>query len=411
MAHMVSADRTTLVLFLMLLVVAAGISAQTHLGSVSIDGVTNQLTSTRLSAGSTHVASIRYNFTPLSAGWWNGANAFELYSPDGADWVDLAYTLGPVVTGLGPSVVKFRKYYTSADNGVTYTQTAMFGSTQPGGSSGADSRVAYSLAIADASGLGGYAGGSGGTNGIALTLQFQSLIADEGKTICVDTVNGAGTVAWQWTSASLSDYPAWDNGLGVNGPRCWAIGACPNMPPQWCNGTIGNVSFAYCRTGSYNLCAIPSCDGPLEYSLVPPYNDGNYGTIDAQTGLWTWSGPTVPPGGAVEIPFQVSEQGSSPFEPFTLRVVTTTASCDCCIGRVGDANNSGEDEPTIGDVSAIIDYLFISNAPLTCIEEADINQSGGATPYASDITIGDVSALIDYLFITGPDTGTLPACL
>jgi hypothetical protein len=82
----------------------------------------------------------------------------------------------------------------------------------------------------------------------------------------------------------------------------------------------------------------------------------------------------------------------------------------CCEGRVGDANGIGGDEPTIGDISALIDLLFISGAPLECWAEADINQSGGADPQRADITIGDVSILIDYLFITGPTLG-LPDCL
>jgi len=85
----------------------------------------------------------------------------------------------------------------------------------------------------------------------------------------------------------------------------------------------------------------------------------------------------------------------------------------CCIGRVGDANGLlGGDEPTIGDVSTMIDALFISGDPnvIACMEEADVNQSGGIDPQASDITIGDISTLIDYLFITGPELG-LPDCL
>ena len=84
----------------------------------------------------------------------------------------------------------------------------------------------------------------------------------------------------------------------------------------------------------------------------------------------------------------------------------------CCVGRVGDANGIGGDEPTIGDVSTMIDALFISGDPnvIACLAEADINQSGGVDPQPSDITIGDISTLIDYLFITGPSLG-LPDCL
>lgn len=84
----------------------------------------------------------------------------------------------------------------------------------------------------------------------------------------------------------------------------------------------------------------------------------------------------------------------------------------CCIGQVGNANGIGTDVPTIGDVSVMIDALFISGDinVIACLPEADINQSGGLSVYPADITIGDISTLIDYLFITGPSLG-LRDCL
>ena len=82
----------------------------------------------------------------------------------------------------------------------------------------------------------------------------------------------------------------------------------------------------------------------------------------------------------------------------------------CCSGRVGDANGVSGDEPTIGDVSVMIDMLFISGIDVACFAEADINQSGGPLPTRDDVTIGDISILIDYLYITGSSLG-LPVCL
>ena len=70
----------------------------------------------------------------------------------------------------------------------------------------------------------------------------------------------------------------------------------------------------------------------------------------------------------------------------------------CCVGRVGDVNGSGEDEPSIGDVSCLIDAKFITGACpgiLNCMPEADVNLSGGGDPTCEDITIGDISMLID----------------
>ena len=82
--------------------------------------------------------------------------------------------------------------------------------------------------------------------------------------------------------------------------------------------------------------------------------------------------------------------------------LTDTSTLDCCLGRVGDANGQGGDEPTISDISVIIDALFISGNPgiIACLAEADVNQSGGADPQPEDLTISDISILIDYLFIS-----------
>ena len=96
----------------------------------------------------------------------------------------------------------------------------------------------------------------------------------------------------------------------------------------------------------------------------------------------------------------------------------------CCSGKVGDANGLGGDDPTIGDISLMIDALFITAAqtPLVtlpaCMDEADVNLSalgtaGGNIPHwppvYEDITIGDVSALIDALYIRA-DLGLLNLC-
>jgi hypothetical protein len=98
----------------------------------------------------------------------------------------------------------------------------------------------------------------------------------------------------------------------------------------------------------------------------------------------------------------------------------------CCVGKVGDANGVGSgpdpDEPTIGDVSVMIDARFITgtcivheglpdeNRIVECLAEADINLSGHGTPTCHDITIGDISIVIDYLFIAGKEAVTLRDC-
>ena len=85
----------------------------------------------------------------------------------------------------------------------------------------------------------------------------------------------------------------------------------------------------------------------------------------------------------------------------------------CCCYRTGDANNVSGDQPTIGDVSKIIDVLFVcgESCSFECMYEADVNQSGGHDPTRADVTISDISMLIDYLFITGADKMELPVCI
>lgn len=132
-----------------------------------------------------------------------------------------------------------------------------------------------------------------------------------------------------------------------------------------------------------------------------------------------WASPTSSSTGFMfEVQF-LAEDGPGPF-PYMCTIHSGTMkdtifvapSESCCSERVGDANGSGSDTPTIGDISVMIDAKFVSGDPelITCYGEADINQSGGPDPGYDDITIGDISYLIDYLFVTGPSIG-LPDCL
>ncbi len=101
---------------------------------------------------------------------------------------------------------------------------------------------------------------------------------------------------------------------------------------------------------------------------------------------------------------QQDTDDNCPAPPYTENPRCGDACQSCCVGRVGDANGVGGDEPTIGDVSVMIEAKFITgtcDGILECFTEADVNQSSRTDPDCSDITIGDISILIDYLFITG----------
>ncbi|MCX6833907.1 MAG: thrombospondin type 3 repeat-containing protein [candidate division Zixibacteria bacterium] len=92
--------------------------------------------------------------------------------------------------------------------------------------------------------------------------------------------------------------------------------------------------------------------------------------------------------------------------------------CDgCCVGRVGDANGLGTypQEVTISDIQLLVMAKFISSLPceqnLSCLTEADVNQSGLANPACKDITISDIQTLVNHLFIAGPANAPLKVCM
>jgi len=398
--------RFTVTLVVTALVAGAAV-AQTNLGIVSIDNVDNQYTPGQLVAGCVHQVSIRYDFRNLSSSppYWISANGFEVYSPDGADWGYLELKPGPLALGLPPSTAIHIRHFDLI--GTSWVMTGNMGSDPAGGNTGPLSRAGAFMATPDFLG-GGYAGGV--DNGIAVILEFRSYIEDgkQGLTLCLDT--NTQVIAWEWAAGATMDYPLWNNGLGSNGPRCWEVYYC-GCAPEWCGADTAALTAGYCGGASFQLCATATM-GSLTYRMLPPYDDGSLGTVNPTTGLWSLP-PSAVEQGVYRIEFQVFDDFyiAEPCIPFRLDLTLDATGCDCCVGRVGDINGEGGDEPTISDISALIDHLFISGTALYCLEEADVNQSGGASPTEDDITISDIAVLIDYLFITGPENMTLPECL
>ncbi len=74
----------------------------------------------------------------------------------------------------------------------------------------------------------------------------------------------------------------------------------------------------------------------------------------------------------------------------------------CCIGAVGNVDCSAGDGVDIGDLTALINNLFITFDPLCC--QAEANCDGDPT---NSVDVGDLTALINNLFIT---FAPLPAC-
>lgn len=67
----------------------------------------------------------------------------------------------------------------------------------------------------------------------------------------------------------------------------------------------------------------------------------------------------------------------------------------CCVGLAGNVDCDPSDGVDISDLSALIDFLYISFNPLCCPSEANVDGDP-----AAGIDISDLSALIDYLYIS-----------
>jgi hypothetical protein len=92
------------------------------------------------------------------------------------------------------------------------------------------------------------------------------------------------------------------------------------------------------------------------------------------------------------------------------KAATPLGSSLCCHGRVGNADCDDTERVSMVDIVVLVDHLFIRGKPLCCVEESDVNQSGGVSPKPEDVTMADILKLVDYLYITGPDNMILPEC-
>ncbi len=80
--------------------------------------------------------------------------------------------------------------------------------------------------------------------------------------------------------------------------------------------------------------------------------------------------------------------------------VAYAESGSCCIGTLGNVDESADGLVTMGDLNVLIDHLYISLAPLSCPEAGDIDGDGY-------VSMGDQTAMIDHLYIS---LDPLPPC-
>lgn len=217
------------------------------------------------------------------------------------------------------------------------------------------------------------------------------------------------------------------DGLGivmVNSAGNSGSGAGTITPPADAHNilAVGSVDFSGNIAGSSSRG--PTYDGRIKPEVCArgvstlcanPYTDDNYGNYSGTS----FAAPLIAGAACLVIeahpdwtPHQVREalkasgsRSSNPDNTYGWGIIDTYAAIGldppCCVGVVGNIDGLGGDNPTLADVSLLIDYLYINRTPIYCLHEADLNHSGGSNPTAGDISIGDVAVLIDHLYISG----------
>lgn len=187
------------------------------------------------------------------------------------------------------------------------------------------------------------------------------------------------------------------------------------LPFTWdgpMNLTHDSISVVGCRTGYFNKTY-------LNYSAYYKRAAIRLYCPSGQPWLGVGAGAVVSlyftiPGGATGVnPIQVYSYGSysptlvcdaGPYPP-ALVAGSIEVPSGCCQGNRGNTDGSIEDNPTLGDLTVMIDHLFISLDPIDCWEEANVDES--QPEGAGSVTLGDLTVMIDNLFIS---LAPMPPC-
>ncbi len=238
-----------------------------------------------------------------------------------------------------------------------------------------------------------------------------------GGTPCQTNLNRFATEAFGggYTSAELTGSPCANNTTFYGSNSLYQLimedtthlrNGTPLVPSQ----PNPLVWWAETGIGGTNASALQDTDLALITTYVRDYNLGASDTLHYWTIL-----STVRNGTLANLESQVAYAKSW--------YMGTVRDCfgppPCCTERVGNANGTGGETPTIGDISVMIDAKFITGAcigsgagaNIVCLGEADMNLSGGQHPTCGSITIGDISLLIDCLFITGEPPFVRSTCM
>ncbi|UCC43856.1 MAG: C10 family peptidase [Candidatus Zixiibacteriota bacterium] len=178
---------------------------------------------------------------------------------------------------------------------------------------------------------------------------------------------------WHWMDAEIDAEPgmAWDGAVVMisSGDGVWT-----QITPS----------------GGYPYAIVPNVASPFE-PYTPCYS-GSHSWTMADFDLSAYSG-------VVQIMFRFGSDGYVNQEGWYIDDVSVT-SAGCCVGLTGNVDNDPDDICDIGDLTELINFLFITFEEPVCMEEANTDGLGS-------VDMGDLTKLIGFLFIP-PYTPTAP---
>ncbi|MBN1212457.1 MAG: FG-GAP repeat protein [candidate division Zixibacteria bacterium] len=116
---------------------------------------------------------------------------------------------------------------------------------------------------------------------------------------------------------------------------------------------------------------------------------------DNQFGLSIGAISNVDPEGNLDLVVGIPWQSTAGYRRGQAQVYHAWVPCVCCEGFTGNVDCSELDSPDIADITRLIDYLYLSHAPLCCPEEADTDGNFG------EPDISDITRIINFLYLGG----------
>jgi len=166
------------------------------------------------------------------------------------------------------------------------------------------------------------------------------------------------------------------------------------------------IAWGGSRTGAYQVYVMTDDDEIEEIGYIS-YYEGDFWFLSALN--FSFNGTVTACGKVMECSIPLANLGNpSSLYRYSLNigdmdedydksnmVGVNLAATECCVGLTGNVDGDPSDVVDIGDLTALIDYLFITFTVPGCMEEANVDGDVAGT-----VDIGDLTALIDYLFIT-----------